>query len=646
MCGIVGFINRKNVISTTADIFSMLQIQKHRGPDDSGICAFSFKNSDFQHQQTIEPAAVTGDFEGVIGFNRLSILDLSHNGHQPMISRDGKSILAFNGEIYNAFDYRNELIKWGYQFKSTTDTEIVLALYEKYGLTEMLGKLNGMFAIVIADLANQKLYVARDRFGIKPMYYIFNNDIFAFSSELKSFRYIDGFKFKLDDTQLDEYLLFRNTLNGTLLKDVNNLSAGTFLTYTIPHNIEHKEFFNINDSIRKTEKSVSFEEHETKMEEMLAQSVKRQLMSDVKLGCQLSGGIDSTLVTYLANKNSKKGLFESVSVVVDNEQYSEEKYIDIVSKKLKIQSHKFLLDADYYLNTFEKATWHLESPLNHPNTIGIYYLSQEAKKYVTVLLSGEGADEVFGGYKRFYDVCKPYRPYKLLYEFRKKLQQPVDFLSYMDPVFRAVMATCYMNPSIASELRPGFNLTKSTKNRFDLFNGLTGSTFDKQIKYEILTYLPDLLLRQDKMSMAHSIENRVPFLDNEIVDASFHIPRKFLLGSKSLKKINTEKYLLKTITAGIFGDDFAFRNKMGFGIPLKVFLANPRFKEYFYDKIISGTKKRGILNNKKIENWLNNISSIEYHEMESLWIAISFEIWASIYLDNNYENWNSYQRGI
>jgi asparagine synthase (glutamine-hydrolysing) len=386
MCGIAGYINLNDrSIRETSSILSMLKVQKHRGPDDSGVRMFSLRSGTSQECRTDEPCSVKDNYEGVIGFNRLSILDLSLNGHQPMASPDGKVLLTLNGEIYNAFDYKSELQEWGYIFKSTTDTEIVLALYLRYGFEEMLRRLNGMFAIVIIDLVNREILITRDRFGIKPMYYITTASTFAFSSELKSILYVDNFTFRLAEEQLDEYLIFRNNLNGTLFKDIQSLTPGYYLSFTHKNNLVKKRFFDINDFSRSISVTGGLATYAEKLEGWLSNSVKSQLMSDVKLGCQLSGGVDSSLVTWLANRNSDKGNFETVSIVFNDPGFSEEKYINKVTRELGIISHKFLLDSDYYLDNIEKATWHLEAPINHQNTIAIYYLSQRAKEYVTVV---------------------------------------------------------------------------------------------------------------------------------------------------------------------------------------------------------------------------------------------------------------------
>ncbi len=642
MCGISGYIHTgSKTIKDTSEIIAMMRVQKHRGPDDSGLMAFNLNTGLAREYDHKTPVSLEENFDGIFGFNRLSILDLSQNGHQPMMNPDKNVILMLNGEIYNAFDYKNELEKWGYRFKSTSDTEIVLALFLRYGLEGMLERLNGMFAVVMADLRGKRLLIARDRFGIKPMYYVWTAETIAFSSEMKSFGFLKGFNFSLREDQLNEYLLFRNNISGTLVRDVESLEPGHFLSYSREKGLSKNRYFSVESYSRNINEDKGLKFYGDMIGSDLGKSVKRQLMSDVKLGCQLSGGIDSSLVTWLANKNSEKGSFEAVSIVFKNQKFTEERFIDTVSINLGIVSHKFLLDSDYYFDNIENATWHLESPLNHPNTVAIYKLSQRAKEYVTVLLSGEGADEVFGGYNRFYDIGYPFRPRKLQSELRKNFAYPAILANYFRHEHRAVMATSFMHPSIAGRIKADFTLSNSIGSRLSLYKNLSGSFFDRQVKYELLTYLPDLLIRQDKMSMAHSIENRVPFLDNEVVEHSFLIPEKHLLLRKSAEGYNNEKYLLKKLTAGTFGTEFAFRNKMGFGIPVREFFLNPRFIGYLNSVILSSVKSRGIFNYKIVSGWLSDLPGLSYTELEALWVILSFEIWALIYLDKKNENWHS-----
>ncbi len=633
MCGIAGYINiNQEPLRTTNEIFNMLRVQKHRGPDDTGIVAFSLRSGSAKELPVNEPSVIMDSLEGILGFNRLSIMDLSMNGHQPMISPDGKVLLTLNGEIYNAFDFKEELQDFGYNFKSTTDTEVVLYLFLKYGLEGMLDRMNGMFAIVIVDLREQKLFIIRDRFGIKPMYYLRNEKILAFSSELKSFNHLNDFTFELRHEQVNEYILFRNNLKGTLYKDIHSLLPGQYLSFSPGKGFGLNTFFDINAYTRKDNDSYGLNDYLKRIMSVLNKSVKSQLMSDVKLGCQLSGGIDSSLVTLFANNDSNTGNFEAVSIVFKEPRFSEEKYIDLVTDQLGITSHKFLLDSDYYLDNIEKATWHLEAPLNHPNTVAIYMLSQRAKEYVTVLLSGEGADEVFGGYERFYELTNPYRVRTLLNEIRHYSRSPENIVRYFIPGFRAVMATSFIRPDLACRIRGGFNLENAIESRRSLYKSLEGSPFDRQIKYEIKSYLPDLLVRQDKMSMAHSIENRVPFLDNELVEESFAVPERFLMPNK-LSGGNTEgKYLLKKISADVFGNDFAFRNKMGFGIPIRQFFSSTRFVEYLNDHVLPGIKNRGIFDHQLVSEWLSGVNALDNSEIEAMWLIVAFEIWASLYI--------------
>ncbi|WP_339792917.1 asparagine synthase (glutamine-hydrolyzing) [uncultured Imperialibacter sp.] len=628
MCGIAGYFNRSGKhISDTSTVLSMLQKQKHRGPDDSGVRTFSIRSKTSREFSNEKTEQVEESYEGIVGFNRLSILDLSANGHQPMCSADGQVILAFNGEIYNAFDFKSGLQKDGFTFKSMSDTEVVLNLYLRDGFDEMVKKLNGMFAIVLIDLRKQELYIARDRFGIKPMYIFEAGGLVAFSSEIKSFLALPEFKARLNSTLVDEYLLFRNTINRTLYEGVQGVEPGTYLVYT-PTESYVKKFFSINEYHRSpsTDSALVMED----LRSSLLGSVQRQLLSDVKLGCQLSGGIDSSLVTYFTREIKQDDLLETISITFDNVHFNEEPYVDQVVNLLGLKAHKFKLDPSYYLQHFEHTTRHFEAPLNHPNTIGIYLLSQEAKKYVTVLLSGEGADEVFGGYDRFAAVTHPYQPETLFRSLRKnKGSLWKHLLAYPGGDYRAIMGSSFMALEQAAVLKPGFDLESALSARRTTYAALSGSAFDKQVKYEISTYLPDLLMRQDKMSMAHSIENRVPFLDNDLVADSFKIPQDQLV--RKTAKGEQTKFALKELSGKVFGENFSYRPKGGFGIPLKDFFSDPRFKEYLNDKIMPSIKQRGIFNAKVINHWVSAPGGISPQEVEALWVMVAFEAWALEY---------------
>jgi asparagine synthase (glutamine-hydrolysing) len=625
MCGLLGFIAKSNrFLDSSQSVQKMLNNQNHRGPDDSGAFVFNLK-------EQIGKVLVFNDenlgYSGVIAFSRLSILDLSINGHQPMSDESGMVTIVFNGEIYNAFEYREELIKNGFRFKSQTDTEVILNLYLAYGFDTMIRLLNGMFAISIVDLRVNSLFLARDRFGIKPLYIYENENVFCFSSEIKSFLDLDSFRPELNVENINEYLLFRNNIKGTLFKNVYSVSPGTYLKLDYNCNIRNFTYFDINDFDRDYSLDNNNKYRINEIEEVLGKAVKDQMISDVKLGCQLSGGVDSSLITHLAKQQTTNENLECISVTFENHHYSEEKYIDFVSEKTSVAAHKYVLSYDYFLNNIEKATWHMDLPINHPNTLGIYLLSEKAKKHVTVLLSGEGADELFGGYDRFLFTDKFYLYSKFLYEL-KKSKNPLKMINIMlNESKRSVLSSSFIHLKIANQLYSDFDFEKAIFNRTKLYNSFTGDSFDKQVKYELSSYLPDLLNRQDKMSMAHSIENRVPFLDNNVVDLAFKLPKNQFFGINPITKKKDGKFILKEYCSKIYGPQFSFRSKMGFGIPIKQIFEHNSAKELMFDMVIPGLKRDGIFNYRMVEKWYNNIHNIKPEEVDGLWVMFAFQIW-------------------
>lgn len=630
MCGFTGFYNFSSQLETNNHaIREMIAIQKHRGPDDSGIVGINTNNKNYETIGVDVEANFQSSKNLLFGFNRLSILDLSPNGHQPMISPDEQVILMMNGEVYNAFDFKDELIQKGHTFKSTSDTEIALHLYLEYGMDGMISKLNGMFAFAIYDFKLETLFLARDRFGIKPLYILQEDNRLAFASEMKSFKKLPNFKFEADYTNLDEFLLFRNGINATLFKNIRNCKPGTYLSVK-NQKISTHTFYDINDEgLRPIPTSNSY----TELKKALKKSVHSQMISDVKLGCQLSGGVDSSLVTYYAAQNVAKGNLETVSITFKDPKFSEEKYIDFVAEKLSLQAHKYEMESAYYFDVIEKAIWHFEQPLNHPNTIGIYLLSQEAKKKVTVLLSGEGADEALAGYNRFIEAKENKIFTKSFFGGLKRNRKNIfDYLGYaLDSEKKMIMATAFGSIATAKALRPSFQLDKAIADRSATLKGLKGALNLRQRKYELLTYLPDLLMRQDKMSMAHSIENRVPFLDNEIVSVALNLQENVLLAYHK-QKLETKK-VLKDIATDKFGESFAYRDKMGFGIPLREFMSSKVFQERWNDTIAPSIEKRAVFEVQEVSKWVSNIATATSDQLDAIWLMFGFEIWAKQYLE-------------
>lgn len=632
MCGLTGYLNKKSMVVDGRTIKRMAAIQEHRGPDDSGFVAINSQQKMLYDFKNIPQDQLSVEVNLFFGFNRLSIQDLTANGHQPMVDSKSQVALMMNGEVYNAFDFKAGLEKRGYRFRGNSDTEVVLNLYLEHGPQRMFGMLNGMFSIVICDLRTNSLILARDQFGIKPLYIFEDDRYFAFSSELKSFTQLPSVEFLLNEDLLSEFLLFRGNRQSTLLRGIKNLEPSTFITLDLnTHNYTVQQFTACTNSYNFSKRSLS---------ETLSEATISQLLADVPVGSQLSGGVDSSLVTYFAANATRKVSLETVSITFNDPKFSEERYIKQVQDRLHLHSHKILLDSCYYLNNIKKATWHLEQPINHPNTVGILLISKMAKEHVTVLLSGEGADELFGGYERFLDIQNPYSM-PLLRQFKKDFfgGRILSLYRYCtNEAWRTVMATAFGSPSLSAQVYAGFNLRNAVEPKLELFESLEGSSFSRQRSYELKNYLPDLLMRQDKMSMAYSMENRVPFLDNNVAAYAFSLDKNDLL-----VKHNNEwqgKSPLKQIAASIYGEKFAYRPKQGFGIPLRDFFSDSGFAHLWNDQIRPGIKNRGIFDCLTLDNIIKKIANASNYELEILWTMISFEVWASQYLDFSTSNMN------
>ncbi len=636
MCGFVGIfdVDGKGV---DPEVLKAMRVScRHRGPDDSGRVLFSMQARPGLVELSCGSHALEAPMQGGLGFNRLSILDLSERGHQPMVDERGEIIIVFNGEIYNAFEIRPHLEAKGYRFKSNTDTEVILNLYREYGQEGMLEQLNGMFAICIVDLTRKRVTLARDRLGIKPLYYAWVGRTLLFASEAKAFLSYPGFEMGVSETCLDEFLLFRYCAQDRhLMANTWQVEAGQWLEIRAGERRVHQHrYWCIPDMHR--EQAVADDEAVQMLSQHLDASVKRRLLSDVKLGCQLSGGIDSSLINLSAARHVS-GNLDAFSVIFDDPAYSEEIWIDEAAKCAQVKSHKYTLNEGYFGENVAKATWHLDQPLNHPNSLGLMFLAEHASRHVTVLLSGEGADELWGGYQRFfYAMARPWvRPAIPLLSRTPRLGARLRRrFGERDAVDQGVLASAFLNPALLSGLRPEARLDRAMDQRRALFEaGRSGSFIANSLKYEMQTYLVDLLIRQDKMTMAFSLENRVPFLDHTWVEfmrthlAPSNLVRLRLGRGVQQTLARSTKVVLKELARRSFGDAFVDRSKQGFAIPLKSFFSGGLMRDRMESAILPGIAKRGLLSGLAVKGLWQRLDQRSETELEALWVAFALEEW-------------------
>ena len=635
MCGIAGYFNLNGADADIGILARMTDIQRHRGPDDQGMRLFSLatgKSAEVGRDRR-QPE---GHFEGALGFNRLSILDLSIHGHQPMENADGSIFLAFNGEIYNAFDYTKELEASGFRFRSHSDTEVILYLYEKYGLDGMLSRLNGMFTIVLVDLRKREILIARDHLGIKPMYWTIAGSTCLFASEIKSFLPHPEFRAEIDTDHIDEYLAFKYVSGeNSLLKGVQQLRPGHCLQVA-SSGVTARKYWQIPDGVEKL--NISNGDADERVKDLLGKSVQSQLLSDVKVGCQLSGGIDSSLVTVFARSHFGAEM-DSFSIVFDDPNYSEEPWISQAAIAANADSHRFILTDGFFFDTLEKASWHMDEPIGHPNSIGIWLLAQKSRPMVTVLLSGEGADEVFGGYARFYhaNVRNKISPWLPLLKKAPKIGARMERQFGGDPIDSFICASLFQRPDALTSLRPGIDFEKVMVRRRAIFAEGQADHLSNCLKYDMQTYMVDLLIRQDKMTMAHSLENRVPFLDLNLVSLARSLPTRCLVSDAialSNASMRGTKVTLKNLARRTFGESFVYRGKAGFSIPLAEYFADKRFEALMEDKLLPGMAKRGVVRAEVVRRRWKDLSTLPASASETVWIAVALELWAQQFADH------------
>lgn len=577
MCGIAGIIGKPE--KTKEVIERMVDIITHRGPDDRGVL-------------------VEDNF--AFGMRRLSIIDLNR-GHQPISNEDGTVTVVFNGEIYNHRELRPNLIALGHHFKTDSDTEGLVHLYEQYG-HDMLRKLRGMFGFCIFDKGRNQLFIARDFFGIKPIYYrVVDGICVGFASEIKSLLEDHSYKKSVNDAAVYNYLAYQyNPLEETMFKGIYkllpghymviNLEDGTYTTEPYWHyhfddkagkklGVKDKNLF-AEEYVQSQIQSEAYEQELAKeVRRVVEDSVEHHLISDVPVGSFLSGGVDSGIIVTTVQNLRKKAKAAPVSTfTIGFKHVSEHNEARQVAENVGSDHHEITVDFDEYFNELPKIAWHFDEPVADPSAVALYFLAREARKKVKVVLSGEGADELFGGYNIYREpfdlahVSKFSSVFKSI--FIKPLTKiPLPFFgkNYLNRALMSVEERYIGNAHIFRPAEQEKIWNGPKQERFSLksyYSAVRNETDSRKMQYiDINFWLPgDILAKADKMTMAHSLELRVPFLDIEVGRLSAKIP-------DSLKyKEGKTKYILRKAFESILPAETAARKKLGFPTPLRLWL--------------------------------------------------------------------------
>ena len=629
MCGITGKIYLNDKTVSEQDILIMNEKILHRGPDDGGVY--------------ISPDQKVG-----LGHRRLSIIDLSPLGHQPMRYLDRYEIV-FNGEIYNFQEKKIELEKDGYIFKSKSDTEIILALYDKFG-KKCLEHLRGMFAFTIYDEQEKTVFCARDRVGKKPFKYYLDENVFIFGSELKAILTQKEYKKEPDYIAIHHYLTLQYCpapLTG--FKDLKKLEPAHYLFVDLKTKKVEKERYWKLDYSQKL--NLSEDEWKKRIMQKLEEAVKLRMISDVPLGAFLSGGIDSSAIVALMSKFSKTPV-KTFSIGFEEERYNELKYAKIVAKKFKTDHKEFIVKPDA-IKMLPQLVYQYEEPYADSSALPTYYVSKMTREYVTVALNGDGGDENFAGYGR-YSVQKFGILYNKFIPFHKKIILPiVKFLAtlvkntFFDRayIFANTLSQKYNYRYInyiryfSNELKEKIytdNFKEKTKNIdsykivADKFNEAgTKDKMDQCLYADFSTYLhDDLMAKVDIDSMAVVLEGRSPFLDYEMLELTAKIPFNL-----KLKGLNNKKYILKETLRGLVPNEVMFRPKMGFGIPIDVWFRG-KLKDFAYDTLLSEKAiNRGLFKKEALKALLDEHVNTKINHAYRIWALITLELWFQEYFD-------------
>lgn len=610
MCGFVGFTNKINDASIV--LGKMMDRIKHRGPDSDGKYV---------------------DEQIAMGFRRLSIIDLSDQGSQPIFNEDKSLVLTFNGEIYNYKDLREELVASGHKFYTQTDSEVLIHGYEQWG-ENMLDKLRGMFAFVIFNKNTNEVFGARDFFGIKPLYYAKMGETLMWGSEIKSFLDHPHFKKELNTDVLETYLTFQySPTTETFFKNVYKLPAAHCFTYKNGE-MNVRRYWEVKFH---ADNGPSLEDWVNRISDTFKNSVEVHKFADVEVGSFLSSGVDSSYVAAVANvdKTFTVGFGE-------DEKYNEIGYAKEFSKYINKDNFSKVISPEEYWNSLSKIQYHMDEPLADPAAVALFFVCQIASEKVKAVLSGEGADEIFGGYNIYHNPADMASYFKIPRPIRKAVGAVAEKLPHKHGINYLIRGSKDLDERFI-----GNAYIFSEKERKDILSiktnapdamAITKPFYDKVRDQDQVTQMQyidlhlwmtgDILLKADKMSMAHSLELRVPFLDRKVMELAEQIPVKD-------RVTETEtKYAMRLAALQACPPQTAKKKKLGFPVPIRVWLKEDKYYNIVKDKFTSPQSAQ-FFHTDKLVQLLDDHRAGKYDYSRKIWTVFSFLVWYDVYFSDN-----------
>jgi len=639
MCGITGYVT----VSPSSDPPSVLERMtdsiRHRGPDDFGYYR--------------DPWAA-------LGFRRLAIIDVA-GGHQPMANEDESLWLVYNGEIFNHAGIRPELEKAGHRYTNRSDSETILHSYEQFG-PACLQRFRGMFAFAIWDKNRRKLFAARDRLGKKPLYYYWDGRLFVFGSEIKTLLQHPAVSAQFEDSLLPEYLCFGYiSEERTLFRNIRKLMPGHYLELDVASGLHVQKYWELPAPGTPSEDR-SDESWISECRQRLEETVRMRLMSDVPLGMFLSGGVDSSAIAAIMKRNFS-GPVKTFAVGYTEAEFSELSYARHVAESIGTEHHEVVVGMEDFFNTLPRLIWHEDEPITWPSSISLYFVSKLAREHVTVVLTGEGSDEMFGGYARYRHYAMNERwlsVYQLLPRalrgmirsrvastgllsagFRRKLQH--TFVGRGEDLESLYLDNFYSAFSLAEQrqLFPALPNFSPYRNFRAVWDPTRGSALQRLLYADQKTYLIELLMKQDQMSMATSIESRVPFLDHEFVEWAARVPQH-------MKLRNGEgKYIVKKAIEGLVPNEIIYRKKMGFPTPIRQWLMDPRADNLY--RILQA--RDGLLaqyiDGGQLSALLDRQRQGREDATDRIWRLLTLQVWGDLWLTGKREErWEGLIAGV